>query len=347
MASGIDTKYDIIYSIEGTEWHGHARHVEEINEEGVQEVLFPIIESPAMVKVDGNDVHLEDYKVLCADLRNCRPDLQPNEQIKPLHIPRSGYQVIDNRRVWNMMQESLRGLGVTISSVGTLEGNKKFFISTSIGESEMIINKDKYKFFMNFITSHDGTISMTTYDSSIRIVCMNTLKWSLKAQGDVNFKVMHTKNAELAMTNLPDLLQAILKGRTELKEVMEFLGTCKVDKNDALAMAAGYFAVTGGEPKLSSRSMNAASEIGVLFSRGIGCNGETLYDLANAATEYWTSGLGTGKKEVSKSVRLYRSSMGSASEHKSAFIDMLSSENKRNEALLMGRESIKIAASAN
>jgi hypothetical protein len=228
-----------------------------------------------------------------------------------------------------------------------LEGGKKFFISTSIGDSEMVINKDKFKFFLNFVTSHDGSMAMSTYDSSIRIVCMNTLRWSMSSAGEVGFKVYHKRNADLAMTNLPELVNAILKGRAELKDVMEYLASCKVDYNDALAMAAGYFAITTGETKLSTRSMNVATEIATLFSRGIACKGEDLYDLANGATEYWTTGNGTGKKGASDGTRLYRSSMGSAANHKQEFVALLADETRRTTALAMGREAIKQAAMAN
>jgi hypothetical protein len=344
MASGIED-VDIIVSNQGTEWHSMARPVEEITDEEVKELLFPIAQSPAMVKIDNTDIMLENYKVLCADLRKCRPDLPENERIRPLHIPKAGYQVIDNGQVWESMKKSLADLDAKVTSVGTLEGCKKFFISTDIGNSDMIINKDRFKFYLNFVTSHDGTIAMNAYDSSVRIVCMNTLRWSMEAQGDVNFRVFHTKNADLAMANLPDLVNAILKGRTKLKEVMEYLASHKCDHNDALAMAAGYFAVSTGEEELSTRSMNAASEIATLFSRGIACNGQNLYDLANGATEYWTTGDGTGKKGATAGSRLYRSSMGIAATHKEAFVAMLADDTQRKKALEMGKESIKLAAS--
>lgn len=346
MSAGIDSKYDIIYSVEGTEWHGQARHVEKIEEKGIEPILFDIIESPVFVQVDGNSVNLENYKVLCADYRGIRDDLQPGEQILPLHIPKAGYKVITNRGVWDLMNESLKEVGATVTSVGTLEAGKKFFISTNIGDNEMVINRDQFKFHLNFIASHDSTMSVMAYDSSVRIVCMNTLRSSLGAAGDVDFRVMHTKNADLGMKNLPLLIQSILNGRLKLKEVMEYLETCKVDSNDAIAMAAGYFARNAetNDLKLSTRSLNAANEIGVLFSRGIGCKGETLYDLLNAATEYWTSGAGTGKKNVDRGVRVYRSSIGVAADHKTAFSDMLFSEKSRDEALLIGREALKLAA---
>lgn len=346
MSSGIVEPIDRILSIEGTEWHRKALVKEQITIVEAKELLFPIVQSPAFVNIEGNQVALEDYKVLCADLRDCRPDLEAKDQIVPLHIPKAGYQVIDNGAVWSAMEKALADLEAKVTSVGTLEGGKKFFISTSIGDSEMVINKDKFKFFLNFVTSHDGTIAMNTYDSSIRIVCMNTLRWSMSAAGEVGFKVYHTKNADLAMANLPDLVNAILKGRAELKDVMEYLATCKVDHNDALAMAAGYFAISTGETKLSTRSMNAATEIATLFSRGIACKGEDLYDLANGATEYWTSGIGTGKKGASEGTRLYRSAMGGAANHKQDFVALLANDSRRTTALAMGREAIKQAAMA-
>jgi len=344
MSHGIQQPHDIVLSTEGTEWHKLAEQVDAIGDQQVERLLFPITESPCFVNIDGRQVNLANHKVLVADHRSVRPDLSGDDQIVPLHIPKAGYQVIDNRAVWESMKAALREIDAKVSSVGTLEGGKKFFISTSIGDAEQVINNDKFKFHLNFITSHDGTVAMNTYDSSIRIVCMNTFRWSQAAAGEVGFKVYHTKNADLAMKGLPDLVNAILLGRTELKEVMEYLGGHACEANDALAMAAGYFATSTGETKLSTRSWNAAAEIGRLFSHGIGNFGETLYDLANAATEYWTSGEGTGKTGTTSAARTYRSEMGMAAEHKSRFIEMIRQPETRTQALEIGREAVKLSA---
>ena len=342
MASGIDTTYDEIYSNEGTEWHRAAIHTPIITRSKIERVLWPIVESPAMVSIDGETIQLENYKVLCADMRTTRQDLDESKRIVPLHIPKSGYKVITNAQVWDMMEQIIKDMGATITSVGTLERGKKFFISVSIGDSEMIINKDQYKFFLNFVTSHDGSITFFLYDSAMRIVCMNTLRWSMgdKNIGDLQVKIAHTKNAELAIQNLPEVVTSILKGRTEFKEVMEYLATCMVDQNEAIAMAAGYFS-DNDDNKLSNQSYNAIVEIADLFNNGIACYGETLYDLANAVTQYWTTGKGTGKKDSSESSRLYRSSMGVAADHKSDFIAMLSNDNTRKATLELGREAYK------
>jgi hypothetical protein len=181
------------------------------------------------------------------------------------------------------------------------------------------------------------------FDSMIRIVCMNTFQWSRQAAAD-KFKVYHTKNASFALEGLADLLNAILKGRAEAAEVMEYLANHKCDSNDALAMAAGYFCEATDSVKLSTRAFNAATEIADLFSNGIGNAGRSLYDLLNGATEYWTSGNGTGKAgKTNTASRVYRSQLGQAAEHKVRFIGMLSDETARKEALTRGKDAVALA----
>jgi hypothetical protein len=90
--------------------------------------------------------------------------------------------------------------------------------------------------------------------------------------------------------------------------------------------------------------MNAAREIADLFANGIGNNGRNLYDLANGATEYWTSGNGTGRK-ANLASRVYRSQLGSAAEHKRNFIAMLAGD--RDKMLSRGREAVRQSVLAN
>ena len=343
MSHGIE-EHDIIYTHDKDgSWHGLSKYYEEITEEVVLPILFPIIESPACVTVDGESIELDNHKVLCADFRNCRPDMD-GKKIHPLHIPKSSYTVLDNKTVWDIMTKSLKDLGASVATVGTIENCKKFFISCDIGDSEIIINKDKYKFYLNFITSHDGTQSLSAMDGNTRIICKNTMQMAIKEEHTLKFKIYHTKNSDLAVKNLPDLLNAVLKGRLELKELLEFLDTVKIDNNDALAYANGYFAEKTGDIELSSRSMNQATEIANLFSQGISCHGSSLYDLYNGVTQFFTSGNGVGRKNTTDiASRVYKSEFGTASEHKQDFLSMLVSDDRRANALEMGREAIELS----
>lgn len=341
MAHGIE-KTDMMMSTEGYSWHRLDRLVEKIDEETANPLFFDIIESPLMVEIDGQSVPLEGYKSLVADHRAVRPDLAPQDQLVPLHIPRDGYKVIKNRDIFHAAETAIKEVDGKITSIMSLESGKKFALTINLGDDVLKVNNDEIHAHLNFVSSHDGSLNLKAYDSTIRIVCMNTLRWSLEAAGDVGFTIRHTKNAEIALDNLPELVNNILKGRVNFKEVMEYLESCKVDSNDALAMAAGYFMVESGADKLSTRSLNASTEIVNLFANGLGNKGRTLYDLVNGATQYWTSGQGVGIK-ADALTKAYKSEYGLAAEHKNRFVELLANEDKRNEARDIGKEAIKEA----
>jgi hypothetical protein len=334
MGHGI-TENDVMISTEGYSWHRLDRLEKMITKETASPVFNKIIEGKLQIEVDGEMVELEDYKALIADLRG----LGMAENMVPLHVPKAGYKVISNEEIFDAAVEAIKDVDAKITSIMTLENRKKFALSVNLGDDVMKVNGDEIHAHLNFVSSHDGTMNLKAYDSTIRIVCMNTLRWSLEAAGQVGFTIRHTKNAAIALENLPELVNAILTGRIQFKEVMEYLASCKVDSNEALAMAAGYFCLESGSPKLSTRSLNTATAIVDLFANGKGNNGKTLYDLANGATEYWTSGDGVGRNanDIAKS---YKAEFGMAADHKSRFVELLADESRRNTAKEMGKEAL-------
>ncbi len=338
MSHGINAT-DVMISTEGYSWHRLDRLVEKINEETASPTFFDIIESPLLVDIDGRSVPLAGYKSLVADHRLVRPDLAPEDQLIPLHIPRDGYKVIKNKDIFHAAEQAMKEVDGKITSIMTLESGKKFAMTVNLGQDVLKVNNDEIHAHLNFVSSHDGSLNLKAYDSTIRIVCANTLRWSLEAAGEVGFTIRHTKNAEIALQNLPELVNNILKGRTNFKEVMEYLESCKVDSNEALAMAAGYFMVESGAEKLSTRSLNAATEIVNLYANGRGNKGQSLYDLANGATEYWTSGQGVGMK-ADMATKAYKSEYGMAADHKTRFVELLANEDERKRAKEIGREAV-------
>lgn len=345
MAHAISLPHDKVLSVQGSEWHGLAELHPVISSVEVEPLMFDIIESPSYGMVDGNIITIPGEKTLLADYRKCRTDLAPEEQIVHLHTPKDSYRVISNREVWGVMEKSLLDLGVKITTAGTLEKGKKFFISTDIGSGQQVINGDKFETYLNFVTSHDGTLAMKAYDSMTRIVCQNTLRASMQTAGEVGFSVQHTKNANLALDNLPELINAILAGRADNKEILEYLADFQIDSNLALAYATGYFCKVTGEEMVSTRSRNAAESITNLFANGIGNRGRNLYDLVNGVTEYFTSGDGVGRKSTSAD-KAYKANFGAAADHKDRFFQMITSDHSRESMLDVGQKAIELALAA-
>lgn len=76
-----------------------------------------------------------------------------------------------------------------------------------------------------------------------------------------------------------------------------------------------------GKPDVSPQSMNNANGAAILFARGAGNAGKTLYDAFNGFTQYYTSGDGCGKKADS-ATRFSRSEFGQPAEHKRGLYDL-------------------------
>ena len=349
MAHGIQLPIDKVFSTEdyGYSWHQLDTIVNKpsIELEDIKEILPPIVEVPAAGKMpDGTYEDIPDRKILMANYGNVRSNLDGMKAMEPLHIPKNSYGVISNQQWFECLQKSIAGTDCKITSAMTINGGTKFIASAKVGDNVMELkrsNGSKEKILMHLIlaTGHDGTMSGIAYDSGVRPICYNTFKASLMSKGDISLKVRHTKNADIAVENLPSILNAILLNRVTIKEVLEYLDKCVVDDNDAMAMAAGYFLLDSEEKKLSTRSFNAATEIVTLFNRGAGNNGETLYDLWNGATDYWTNGDGVGRK-ADQTTKRYKASFGLAADHKQRFLNMLQDEDERNRAKEIGAEAV-------
>jgi hypothetical protein len=336
---GIEKPYDLLFSTVSPEWHGIANVVPFIDSTVAAPLLFPIREGRITIDIEGRAVEMGNHKALVADLRG-RSDLAPDDQFKGLHIPKNSYTIIDNRALWEAAEKAIKGIGAKVTCIGTLRGCKTFFISIQLAEDggQFKVNNDVYSANLNLVTSHDGTMAAQVFDSTVRIVCMNTLRWSLQSKGALNFMAYHTSGASLAMERLGDLANDALAGRAVFRSNMEYLASVPCDADTAELLALGFFVTQTGEVKQSKRCQNAAAEISLLFSRGDGNLGRSLYDALNGFTQYYTSGSGTGKKG-SREDKAFKANFGAAADHKSMFANMLLSPDTVARLTEKGREA--------
>lgn len=353
--SSLIKENDITLSNQGSEWHGNAVHI--TNEDGTPRAittedatpcLFPLVESVASNHVleNGDIVTGDKSKTLFADVRdrftnesyseikqNILEQMPPNpekdekapirEGYLELATMGAGYQRIENSSIWEGLANAFNAEGVPfeVTTVGTLNNLRQFYLSICLPDNhDYTFGDDKFQANLNMITSHDGSLACLAYDSMIRIVCSNTLRWSMNASHAAEFKIKHTKNAAVQFDRLHEFLTAIFAGRDEFANLVKDLQDREVNRNDFRNFAKGYLAKTNKVKKgmeLSTRSQNAVFELETLFCKGQGNKGETAYDVMNAGTEYWTSGQGTGVNPDTKPhVRWAKSSFGAAAEHK-------------------------------
>jgi len=348
-------EYDLTYSILNPEWHGKAIVKPVLNLETIQKVFFAMIEGTPSVTVETGEydvnglpvmqtIYVDGYKTILADMRG-RDDLPEGlRRFVPIHTPRESYKIITNREVWDCMESAiseLEGQGVKVTTVGTLQNLKKFYISVDLGDGERRTAKgDKIASILNFRTAHDGSMNLEAGDSHTRIVCMNTFRWSRAYQGAIDVRVPHTKNASIQIKNLGTYLNTVLAGRQKMLESISHLETLEASPSHAAYVTASYLTESAAD-EISTRTFNRAVEIRDLALSGKGNSGKTRYDVFNGFTEYFTHGAGAGGEKADKAKRWSVSNFGAAADHKEGFLNLLLNESDYSEALSRGEKLFK------
>jgi hypothetical protein len=317
-----------------------------IDEQCVEPMLFPI--STDNVRLENTDVICEGYKALIADL-SARDDLPENQRQSVLGLMGEKYEVIENGRLWAAAQDALKDVDHQVACVGTLGAGAFFFISVKLGDNEFVVNGDKFKDNLTFATSHNGKMSVRCYDTMTRVVCMNTLQWSLNSRGDLNFRVFHRKGAKIALENVGNLVNAALTGRADFTTDMEALASQKIaDSLQAEGIIAHFLNSVAQKPVdaskgeiISTRTLNNVEAIRDLFQSGKGNKGETTYDVLNGGTEFWTSGNGSGKTTpIGK--KYANSEYGAGAKYKQELhnylLGLVGDQNKLDEVTEAGRK---------
>jgi phage/plasmid-like protein (TIGR03299 family) len=206
----------------------------------------------------------------------------------PVGIVSDSYEVIQNHRIFEMIDKSLKGVDYEIVTAGSLGGLSKVFVSVSLKDhASFEVNGDKFRSFLDFATSHDGSMRYCAFDSNIRIVCANTYRAALNSKGAFRSSVSHKKGAEDNLVEVERNLETIFAGREAFATAMRTLAEKPMTLSQAESVLAGWVAPDDAEI-LSTRSTNKVADMLERFEKGDGNKGETRYDLFNGITEHYT-----------------------------------------------------------
>lgn len=319
MSHQIKSKDTCVVS-DGKTWHKLGVHVPDINYENSG--LDWTVEKRQVV-LDGGP-KIEGYEAVYSP-----------EKDEVISVMKESYALIQNSQVFEIVEQGLDGVEHRFISAGSLGQCKRIYLTVEIvGESKYTANGEEFSNYLNFISGHDGSLSLMGYDSSFRIVCSNSLAMSLAAKGGLmDIKVRHSKNNGVKIEKMTQELDRLFLKREEFYSDYRRLTEQAMSLEEAEKIILGFVAADD----VSTRAINKTSEILHLFQKGAGNKGETKADLLNSYTEYATH---FSSKDPNKN---YASSeFGSARDKKSEFFQIVRSDEKlkalarRGELLLAG-----------
>jgi hypothetical protein len=200
-----------------------------------------------------------------------------------------GYKMYDNGRMFEMVQESIKGTRHKIVSIGTICNRSKCFASIRLdGASTFKAGGRETENVLNILWGHGGAFSIQARSGMTVVVCANTFAMAMGQGRDFTFKLKHTGNADAKLANMAQAIDAHYGVVSEFRAAMDSFADTTCTKGQAERILAGFLVRDTDETEVSTRTQNQLETLNTLFARGKGNRGENMCDLFNAVTDYYT-----------------------------------------------------------
>jgi phage/plasmid-like protein (TIGR03299 family) len=120
--------------------------------------------------------------------------LTRSDNSQPLSVVSSRYKVVQPKTIIEFFESVIKENGFKMSTAGALKGGKRVWAMADCGK-DFHVNGDRVGAHLLLATSYDGTFATTAQFTSIRVVCNNTLGFSLDRGGEGGIiKIPHTQD---------------------------------------------------------------------------------------------------------------------------------------------------------
>lgn len=221
------------------------------------------------------------------------------------------YKPLQNREAFAWMDEVVGEELAIWHTCGSLRGGRKVWMLAKLPGTIEVANRDVLEKYVLITNSHDGTGAVRLFPTSVRVVCMNTLRLALsthkreaKAAGDglpLGLKLFHTEGGlSKRVFEAKRLLGVIGKTHDDFAKA----ATAMIEKPLSSRAVSEYF---GG--LVADRSERARGKvITSLWDRfamptnsdGFGANVWTAYNAASEYADHELRVIGSGEKRAER-----------------------------------------------
>lgn len=210
------------------------------------------------------------------------------------------YKIVQPKEVMEFFRDLIEDMGFEMHTAGVLKDGNRVWALAKTGK-DFNLNGDKVEGYLMLATSYDGKFSTTAQFTSIRVVCWNTLNWSLEAE-DGNrgvVKIPHTSefDANSVKAELGLLGDINEKGWDQFQENVIKLADYKVTKRQAVDF---FLELLGVDEEASGRQLQSTKKLLAFYESGPGSqlitSHNTTWGLVNAVS-YFTDHARRGRTD--------------------------------------------------
>lgn len=229
---------------------------------------------------DGNKVQIPNKKALINPITG-----------DVLSVMSGKYSVCENEDAFGFVE----GIeGGKIVAGGQFNGGGVVWLIIQIDQLD--VRGDKIEGNIMVLNSHNGTKQVTILPCPVRIHCTNVFPMMLK-NCKSQLKIRHSGQIEYKLEEAKNTLGFTAEYYGQMNKEIELLQSTFLSRDEAAKMV-NYILKIEKEGDKQTRKENVRDIVMGLFSRGMGNEGKSGWDLVNAFSEYGTHFSGTKNKEI-------------------------------------------------
>jgi len=215
----------------------------------------------------------------------------PDGRINGLGAVGSNYMVMQTHEAAELVEAITDQNNQAIwETGGSIRSGKQFFMTIKLGDEFTFEGSgDKIDTYMVVASSHDGTMPLTVYITRTRVVCANTLTWSLQG-AKTSYRVKHTTNSRARVTDAREAIGLAWDGQDAFAKEIDRLmhTTLTTEQADKVIEKLLPFDKEKDKPGLITVRTAKREQIADLYfgSPTVGEWSGTAYGMWNAVSEY-------------------------------------------------------------
>lgn len=207
-----------------------------------------------------------------------------------LSVVTDRYNVVQPKEVMEFFRDLIEDQGFKMHTAGVLKDGSRVWALAETGKEFAVKGQDRIGGYLMLATSYDGKFSTTAQFTSVRVVCNNTLSWSLNMAEDQRagvVKIPHT--SEFDATRVKEelgLLGALNEeGWANFQENVIKLSDYKVSKRQAVEF---FLELLDVDEDATGRQLQSTKKLLAFYESGPGAkfisSHNTTWGLVNAVS---------------------------------------------------------------
>jgi phage/plasmid-like protein (TIGR03299 family) len=207
-----------------------------------------------------------------------------------LSVVTDRYKLVQPREVMEFFRDLIEDQGFEMHTAGVLKDGNRVWALAKTGKEFAVKGQDRIAGYLMLATSYDGKFSTTAQFTSIRVVCNNTLSWSLNMAEDQRagvVKIPHTTefNAAAVKEELGLLGQLNEEGWSNFQDNVIKLSEYKVSKREAVEF---FLELLDVDEEAEGRQLQSTKKLLAFYESGPGAkfisSHNTTWGLVNAVS---------------------------------------------------------------